>query len=371
MAELLIFYGEVRILGNKLVLKELVNSIGVDSLFRLLESGLLKINYEYELVGIHSEVTNDKEIISAVRVHSPNHSIDKVAEEIFRDQVAGSGKLRRISNKFISNVNVSSKADKTLLDFFSDIEQADFVYDCVKKLLDLYVPEYNTPYKFIFDIEKLRESQYQVRTNLDYIAINELYHAQIPPSHSSISNSQLLSHILFTRDNINLTTELGSDLFIDPINSKILERRVEYILDKVRRSKHEISHFQDHVFNNSKAIRESVNSGLVPFDKIVEIAEKGIKFKDWVKDKPIEHGLLKSYIDDVTRVDIIDKFPSKAIRFSFFTGLGEIIETLNPGGLGTELGISLNALDSFLFDRILKGWKPNSYIDPLKEIFGQ
>lgn len=37
------------------------------------------------------------------------------------------------------------------------------------------------------------------------------------------------------------------------------------------------------------------------------------------------------------------------------------------GGLGTLGGVALSALDSFVLDRMLKGWKPNQFVEgPLR-----
>jgi hypothetical protein len=39
-----------------------------------------------------------------------------------------------------------------------------------------------------------------------------------------------------------------------------------------------------------------------------------------------------------------------------------------PTGLGTSAGISVGAADSLLLDRLIKGWKPNQFIDgPIRE----
>ncbi len=54
--------------------------------------------------------------------------------------------------------------------------------------------------------------------------------------------------------------------------------------------------------------------------------------------------------------------PCKAIRWSFFTGVGLGIDSLGGGGVGTGAGILVGALDSFFWDSIVKGWKPHHFV---------
>jgi len=46
-----------------------------------------------------------------------------------------------------------------------------------------------------------------------------------------------------------------------------------------------------------------------------------------------------------------------------FTGAGIGIDALGAGGIGTSIGVALSAADQFLLDRLIKGWKPNQFIE--------
>jgi hypothetical protein len=39
------------------------------------------------------------------------------------------------------------------------------------------------------------------------------------------------------------------------------------------------------------------------------------------------------------------------------------MDALGAGGLGTVAGLTISACDQFLLDKLLKGWKPNQFID--------
>lgn len=51
------------------------------------------------------------------------------------------------------------------------------------------------------------------------------------------------------------------------------------------------------------------------------------------------------------------------MRWSLFTGAGLLLDALYGGGLGTASGLALSAGDAFLLDKLVKGWKPNQFID--------
>jgi len=56
--------------------------------------------------------------------------------------------------------------------------------------------------------------------------------------------------------------------------------------------------------------------------------------------------------------------PIKKVRFVIFERLGQAIDMLGAGGLGTVAGTVLAAADNFLLDKILnREWKPNQFID--------
>ena len=66
----------------------------------------------------------------------------------------------------------------------------------------------------------------------------------------------------------------------------------------------------------------------------------------------------------------MEKLPTKAYRFGFFTGAGLLADIVVPTGFGTAAGVSIGAADSLLIDKLIKGWKPNQFIDgPMRKFF--
>jgi hypothetical protein len=60
------------------------------------------------------------------------------------------------------------------------------------------------------------------------------------------------------------------------------------------------------------------------------------------------------------------------MRFLIFTGLGAATDMMLPTGLGTAMGLALGAFDSLVLDNLLRGWRPNQFVDgPLAEWVGK
>ena len=52
--------------------------------------------------------------------------------------------------------------------------------------------------------------------------------------------------------------------------------------------------------------------------------------------------------------------------------LGLAVDALGAGGLGTAANVALSAVDSFLADKLIKGWKPHQFVEgDLKSLFDE
>jgi hypothetical protein len=65
----------------------------------------------------------------------------------------------------------------------------------------------------------------------------------------------------------------------------------------------------------------------------------------------------------LSKEQFIAKLPGKSFRFLIFNaiGLGIAAATTPTGGIIS--GLAISAFDNFVLDRILRGWKPNHFIN--------
>ncbi len=367
LAEAMLFYSDVLILAREQMIEQLVMTFKPEVLLEFLEAGYLKIIYEHELTGIQTRNSgSSQERYSGIKFHSPSHSLQHVAPIVFQKVSGKSGRGRRFANRFTQKVEAITRDNDVLLDFRSDLSDSVFINSVVRKLIQFYAPEYELPNPLVFEVYE-DGKEYSIETNIDFIEINKIYHLHIPPSHSSIDRAFFLSHVLTTIDNLYFASTLNSDIALNSIESEILVTKVNGILNQYNTHISQLRTFQDFIFDDGRAISEAINTGQRSFKDLLKILEHADKFKTWVKSKSPDVNLVKEYFREATKSSWIDILPGKSLRWVFFTGSGLAIDAIGAGGIGTAIGLGLNAADSFILDRILKGWKPNNFIDgPIK-----
>jgi hypothetical protein len=100
----------------------------------------------------------------------------------------------------------------------------------------------------------------------------------------------------------------------------------------------------------------------------MELLEAAQRFKRWIQEQPENMDLRKAYCQDVSRVGWADALPSRTTRWSIFAAANTALGLLTSPLTGVVGGLALSTLDTFLLDRIVKGWRPNQFIEgPLKK----
>lgn len=367
LGEALIFYQKVHVIANKLILEQLIESCGPELVIELVENGFLNITYLDNSLGIITQNTNtSNEIHEAIQISSPKTDLQNVTPEIFTKVLGKPGKARRLAGSFQKKINIFKHDGQFKESFLKDVSQADYVKVCIKDFLNYYVPEFSLPDPIIFDLG-FDGSVIRINSNINLQDVNEIYHKRIPSSHSSITNAYFLSHLQDIGSDLFFSSNLESELLVNPLHSKLIGNKIKKNLDVPLNDWSQIDSFQDFVLDDSKAISEAINSGDKNFSDLLGVIHEANKFKHWLKDQDPNVELTKSYFKEVTKNSWVDKLPGKSTRWSLFTGAGLGLDALGAGGLGALTGIGLSALDTFYLDKIIKGWKPNQFIQELED----
>ena len=363
LAEAMLFYSDVLVIAREQMIEQLVKGCGPEILLELLQAGHLRLSYEYELTGIQTRNSGSShERHSGVRIHSPNHALQHIAPKVFEEVTGKSGKGRRLANRFSKRVETINRGSDALSDLGSDVLDKPYVQSLVRQLIQYHAPEYKPPSPLVFEVYE-DGKEYAIETNIDFSEVNKSYHLHIPASHSSMTQASLLNYILTARDNLCFASTLNADLALDPVNSQVLVTKVNGILDRYNRNLSQLSTFQDFLFDDGRAIGEAINSGQRSFKELLKLLERADKFRTWLKAKPPDVNLAKEYFREVTKSSWVDKLAGKSFRWALFTGAGLVFDAMGAGGAGTAIGLGLSAADSFILDRIIKGWKPNQFIE--------
>jgi len=117
-------------------------------------------------------------------------------------------------------------------------------------------------------------------------------------------------------------------------------------------------------------LSDCYNSGGISFEDALRLIDRTTRFREWLVGLAPDADILAEYHAAIAKEGITDKLPIAAARFAFFTASGAGIDALTGGsGIGTLAGVSLSAFDTFVIDKILKGWRPNMFVETARRSF--
>jgi hypothetical protein len=140
-----------------------------------------------------------------------------------------------------------------------------------------------------------------------------------------------------------------------------MKLKYTHLLQRRERSINEIDLFQD-LHLDARNISGALNSKERSFDEFFELLDRAGKFKKWLSQINPDKKLAAEYFDEVTRHTWIDKLPTKGMRWVMTTGLAAAVEALYPTGLAISAAQAYSLADATVLDKILKGWKPNQFV---------
>ena len=121
--------------------------------------------------------------------------------------------------------------------------------------------------------------------------------------------------------------------------------------------------------DSAKAIREAINSGEHTFDEFMSVLDEANKFKDWLRTTNPDGHLIAEYYKAVSADSWLSRLPGKSMRIFIAAGLGVVLEALYPSGLGTAVAAAYSGVDSFLLEKLGRGWRPNQIVEgPLQKL---
>jgi hypothetical protein len=282
---------------------------------------------------------------------------------------------RKRINRIISSMSFPRVEDDMTPDQLTqsargDLDDHAFVQNAVNEALEALVPNYPTPRNWHFRVLKFNDGSFAVDTNLDFAAINREYHKTIPPEHSSITTDYLLNFIYDSHVGTYLASRYSAELVHDPLCSSIMKLKYVHLLRRRERSITEIDLFQN-LHLDARNISGVLNSKERSFDEFLRLLDQAGKFKKWLRETNPDEKLVKEYFDAVTRQTWIDKLPTKGMRWVITTGLAAAVETFYPTGVAMSAAQGLSLADATILDRILKGWKPDQFVEgPMSSFVG-
>lgn len=370
LAEGLLFYGRVAIVGNSATVKDLLSQIPPFILLSLLRDGRLEFHYLADQIGVSTTpLTNGRSLHNLIQFSSPEHTIEKVAPTAFKAAAGATFQAKIGASQFsrlLRPLDHSAFDQELIRQAISDNRATEL---SVLSLIREVVPSFNLSDETYFRIERENNGFY-VDTNIDFAALNKLYHQVVPLTHSSLTEAYLLALIQGAYEATFFAAELDTEIAVHPLERALQAEVVEATASLHTQSQNQIANFTDITLSRCHAIREAVNTGAVPFSSVVKLLDSADKFRHWLQQQPPDVDIVRAYYQETVKESWVEKLPAKSMRWSIFTGMGLGLDALGAGGIGTAAGVALSAVDSFLLDKLVKGWKPHQFVEKdLKSLF--
>jgi hypothetical protein len=361
IAESMLFYKRVTILADHVILANLVNRINLDDLLELLKQGYLEIQFVANSPAIATDPSQFGNLNNVVLYEIVQDAEETIFKSLF-ELTDRRGYSKRSSNKIASYVKTSSFDTNLANEITQDFQNQEYLNKALKSILSDLVPAHNIMGDIFFNLHKTDKGLI-TETNLNFESINSVYHKYVSPSHSTITDAYLLSHLANVRTEIHAATKFNSEIATDSIYSNVMRIFFNDVIQKFSKNSGSIDSFQDLIFDDGKDIRSVINSGEKSMRDIIDVLAKADKFKQWLNQIDNDKNLIKEYYKEITASSFIDKLPSKSVRWAIFTGAGLALDSLATGGLGTLAGLALGAGDTFILDKLIHKWKPSQFVD--------
>jgi hypothetical protein len=367
LVEAMVFYGDVYLLAHQAILRQLLRDLGPEVLIELLEEGYLRIGFEENNAGIRTEDVGGSEryepVLFEIRSNSgTRYDLQQYAPEAFIESVGKPGRGRRLARRFLSLAQRVEIGAANIDEVRFDFADSEYLSEVGTSLLEAHVPDYRLPEPL--RVELVREGElYRLSSNIDWRAAKAAYASRMPPEHSSLTPALLLSHMLNGIEMLRSAAERDAEFAVDPAHEAVVSARLARLIERRRANDTRLALFQDMVFDEARPIREAVNSRARGPDDILTLVARARKFRDWMRERPNDSDLLREYYQASVKETWADTLPAKTTRWAVFSGGGLAIDALGAGGIGSAVGLALSALDAFLLDRLLKGWKPSQFVE--------
>jgi hypothetical protein len=236
-----------------------------------------------------------------------------------------------------------------LTDAIEDLFNSALVARWIPVILSFIAPTYSIPPDPYLRILR-DDSARGLKTNLDFVAINDSYRKMTGRTDNTFDAPQLILTMAQVQQDLAFARELKSDLSVASMRSELLRTYGE----DSRKSGPELEgpgQLQEFVFKDAKAIREAVNSGQLPFERVLDLAEKSRPLHRFLADLPPDADIVEEYFREATSEAWVDKLPVAIARWLLVAGGSATIGNAVAGLPGAIIGAGLSGLDTAMARR--------------------
>lgn len=370
IAEALLFYSNVQFLLNRSSLILLLKQAGPGNFLRLLDHQDFRFSYFRDDPCVLSQGPDSRRLHRftcfemQASADSPKKRMNR--EDHFRLAIERAGVpssldsarilrrlMERTSHRKVSDVY---RQPDFMASLMSSVTAHEGISEQVAEVVDVILPGTRWEPSWTFRVHQEKDDTVSVETKADFATLEKAYVARY--GETGFTPPYVLSTLFNAHLEMHIAAGYGSAFVTRPVLERLISKRVSALLVSRNTQVHELAAFQELTLEGAHALRESINSGERSFGEFLDLLDKAERFKGWLRQQNPDKGLIKSYYEECTKKTWIEKGTPKALRWLFFTAGGIVADKV----LGEGAGIPLSAFDTWLVDRLAKGWRPDQFV---------
>jgi hypothetical protein len=368
--EAMLYYDRVHLIMNGALFSGLCAHLGKDDLQAILGHDSVSATVTPEMLAINTNTSNGISTYGRVMIKSAGTQKDPI------DKDDNAKSLHHMVSNILGNDHVSKRDIEKLLKFtkqktyrklLGEIDLVDHIFrsfvvdgENLKEFLKL---EAKIKGKRVNEIQLKNANFNSVESESGFLIFsdNEMDHI-VQDWDVDISWSGVLLHLQNYIFDLYLSSEFSGDIVSRPDYFELSKSRLDLSVQRSSRSWEQVGLFEDIVFDDAHVFAQAVNDGSLSIKDALKVIDKTKKFRQWTKALPPDSGLISEYHKAISKDTILGSFPFSIVRFAFSSLGGVAADSALPLS-----GIGVSAFDTFVIERLLKGWRPNLFVKEVKK----
>jgi hypothetical protein len=357
----MLFYGEVRLAVEWPGLNQLLDVLGPELLLRLVEDGYLRLSYLTTQDGIHTaDVDTPRERHMPSGFSMPDRDYITLIQESFANlHEAKPRAARRMAARLINVTDADDVGSLSRAATRDDLRDQDYLTSSIRTVVESIAPGVALNSDFYFRAVEQPDGWFVIDSNISLDDLNRAIQARRDPSQGNVTYAHLLTHLLDVRTDIALATQFDAEIATTDLGSRLIAAKATDLLWSHSDGAKNLAEFKRRTMPGGRGIAEAINSGDRSIEEFLTVLDRSRRLREWIADKDADTDLVQAYFDEVTAGSWITSLPAKSMRWLLLTGAGVVFAS-TPGVIAAGMA---SAADAFLLDRMVRGWRPNSFVE--------
>lgn len=364
IAEAIVYYGKVSVIGHAGLLGRLVREFGYDNLTRCLDMGLLEYVYTRSIIAVQNTPGKTLFDVGAVALvpearakgrrppfaESERIAVAEELDELLPRVLGKSTNVHRIAQSLSERVDPFVSHSPILEGVRRDALDEEYVRNTICGMAHVR----GKPLPPDFRI-KLKEFDGRI-----------LFHADLDYDLLGFDPVSVMSAIATAREQLTHSASGQSEVWVTPLIAPVIEGRINTFARRAIHSHERIESFSKIVLEGP-SFREAINSGECSITNLLGVLEReqAQRFKKWLGSLPPNAQLVTEYHRAIfSESPTLSSLPIKFLRSALFVGLGTLMATAPISALTASAGVEALARGEDVVEKkLLGGWRPNQFVD--------